>query len=375
MPPACAPVVGAGSAAAELALRQGSRVGVLDLTQQTSAAVTQVLGDPEIPSRQEQRSKETRNSAMSWSHVITAFDLMDSPDASGATVRDFWRSAGADPDQMTVTTVGAEGAQTDFVRLTIAGTRGKARGGDAPTLGILGRLGGLGARPEQIGFVSDGDGALSAIAIGAKLLTMRSRGDVLDGDVIICTHVDPDAPTQPHDPVPFMSSVVDQQEANRHEVTAEMDAILSIDTTKGNRLCNHRGFAITPTVKDGWILRVADGLLDIAERTSGLPPVIMPLTMQDITPYGNGLFHVNSILQPATATSSPVVGVAITTASAVAGSATGASDLHSVEGAVRFAVETAKDFGRGIARFYNEAEFARLVELYGSMTALRGAEA
>jgi Protein of unknown function (DUF1177) len=312
---------------------------------------------------------------MSWSHVITAFDLLDSPNASGATVRELWLAAGASPDEVTVTTVGAEGAQTDFVRLTIGGRRGKARGGDASTLGILGRLGGLGARPEQIGFVSDGDGALSAIATGAKLLTMRSRGDVLDGDVIICTHVDPDAPTQPHDPVPFMSSVVDQQQANRHEVTAEMDAILSIDTTKGNRLCNHRGFAITPTVKDGWILRVADGLLDIAERTSGLPPVIMPLTMQDITPYGNGVFHVNSILQPATATSAPVVGVAITTASTVAGSATGASDLHSVEGAVRFAIETAKDFGRGIARFYDEAEFARLVELYGSMRALRGAEA
>jgi allantoin racemase len=40
-----APVVGAGSAAAEVALRQGSHVGVLDLTEQTPAAVTQVLGD------------------------------------------------------------------------------------------------------------------------------------------------------------------------------------------------------------------------------------------------------------------------------------------------------------------------------------------
>ncbi|MGO0916215.1 DUF1177 family protein, partial [Clostridioides difficile] len=42
----------------------------------------------------------------------------------------------------------------------IPGKNGKLKGGDAPTLGILGRLGGIGARPEVIGFVSDGDGAL-----------------------------------------------------------------------------------------------------------------------------------------------------------------------------------------------------------------------
>ncbi len=70
-------------------------------------------------------------------------------------------------------------------------------GGDAPTIGLLGRLGGLGARPERIGFVSDGDGALVALACAAKLLSMRVRGDVLPGDVMISTHVCPCAPTFP----------------------------------------------------------------------------------------------------------------------------------------------------------------------------------
>ncbi|HHY71398.1 MAG TPA: DUF1177 domain-containing protein, partial [Thermoanaerobacterales bacterium] len=33
-----------------------------------------------------------------------------------------------------------------------------------------------------------------------------------------------------------------------------MDAIISIDTTKGNRILNFKGFAITPTIKDGYVI-------------------------------------------------------------------------------------------------------------------------
>ena len=68
---------------------------------------------------------------------------------------------------------------------------------DAPTIGLLGRLGGLGARPEVTGFVSDGDGALAALSAAAKLLDMQKNGDYLEGDVIISTHICPDAPTRP----------------------------------------------------------------------------------------------------------------------------------------------------------------------------------
>jgi hypothetical protein len=112
---------------------------------------------------------------------------------------------------------------------------------------------------------------------------------------------------------------------NEKEIDPGMDAVLSIDTTKGNRLVNHRGIAISPPVKEGWILRLTDDLLDIYQTVTGHPPVILPLTMQDVTPYGNGVHHVNSIVQPATATAAPVLGVAITAESVVPGSATGAS--------------------------------------------------
>lgn len=79
------------------------------------------------------------------------------------------------------------------------------------------------------------------------------------------------------------------------------------------------------------------------------------------------------ILQPSTATSAPVVGVAIVSETPVAGSATGATGLASAEQAVRFAVETAKDFGRGTASFLDQAEFATLKSLYGSLSHLRSA--
>lgn len=309
---------------------------------------------------------------MSWSHLIAAYDLLDDPGVRGADVADLLRAI-SPTAAVEVTTVAGTGGETDFVTVTIPGSEGKRSGGTAPTLGVLGRLGGLGARPEQIGFVSDGDGALAAVTVAAKILAMKERGDQLPGDVIVSTHIDPDAPTQPHDPVPFMGSVVEQDVSNEHEVSAEMDAIISIDTTKGNRVCNHKGIAITPTIVDGWILRVSETLLDIAGRTTGRAPSVMPITMQDITPYGNDVYHVNSIVQPCTATTAPVVGLAIVTETAVPGSATGASDLHDVEQAVRFAIETAKDFGRGIASFHDAGELSLLQSLYGSMSALRTA--
>ena len=94
--------------------------------------------------------------------------------------------------------------------------------------------------------------------------------------------------------------------------------------------------------------------------------------MQDITPYGNGVDHLNSILQPATVTAAPVVGVAICAETAVPGCATGASHEVDIAEAVRFAIEVAKEVGAGTCRFHDQAEFARLVALYGDMRRLQG---
>ena len=238
-------------------------------------------------------------------------------------------------------------------------------------MGIIGRLGGIGARPHKIGLVSDADGAITALAAAAKIANMRKKGDQLPGDVIVATHLCPHSPIIPHEPVPFMDAPVSLETMNRYEVDERMEAILSIDTTKGNRVINCRGFAISPTVKDGYILRVSEDLLDIMQNVTGRMPVVFPLTTQDITPYGNDIYHLNSILQPATATNAPVVGVAITTEVPVPGCATGANHSIDIEMAVRFVVEVAKAFGEKKCSFYDDKEFQRLISLYGSLEHLK----
>jgi len=306
---------------------------------------------------------------MTLKQTLEAFEALDSARACGRTVVELLARYPA--VSVSVEEVRGGKGKTDFVKVVIAGTQGRLQGGTARTLGIVGKLGGLGARPRRIGLVSDGDGAVAAVAIALKLARMQAEGDPLPGDVIISTHICPDAPIRPHQPVEFMDSPISMEEMNAREVFPEMDALLSIDTTKGNRILNHRGFAISPTVKEGYILRVADDLVRIMETTTGRPAVTFPITMQDITPYGNDIYHLNSILQPSIATDAPVVGVAISAETVVPGSATGASHEIDIAAAVKFAVEVVKEFGRATAEFYDAKEFARLNELYGSMHRLR----
>lgn len=308
---------------------------------------------------------------MLYRQMLDLYDILDNEKADGKSVVEYMKKINADCLAETHVLKGAQGI-THMVKVVIPGEKGKRNGGEAPTIGILGRLGGLGARPERVGFVSDGDGALAALTAAAKLLDMQKKGDYLQGDVIVSTHVCPDAPTKPHEPVPFMGSPVEMYQVNQDEVTEEMDAILSIDTTKGNRIANERGFFISPTVKEGYILRVSERLLDLMEITTGRRPKVFALTQQDITPYGNDLFHINSILQPSVATSAPVVGVAVTTETVVPGCATGATQLPDVEEAARFVLEVAKEFGQGVCDFYDKEEYARIQKLYGSMTRFQG---
>lgn len=307
---------------------------------------------------------------MSLKYTMEMFELLDDPGINGQMVVNLFKGLPhCEASYKTVT--GEKGASTDFVKILIKGTEGKSEGGTAPTFGIVGRLGGLGSRPSRIGSVSDGDGAIAAITAAFKLVQMAAKGDRLPGDVYVTTHVCPDAPIEPHEPVDFMGSPVDMMEMNRHEVLEEMEAILSIDTTKGNKIINHLGIAISPTVKEGYILRFSDDLLRIMEMTTGDFPVTFAVTMQDITPYGNGLYHLNSILQPSVATDAPVVGVAITAKSTVPGCGTGASREVDISEAVRFAIEVAKEYTGGKCEFYNKDEFARMKELYGSMKILQ----
>lgn len=305
---------------------------------------------------------------MAWTQTLEAWDLLDSAHATGDRVAGVLRARGA---ECRVTTITGEGGSTDFVKFSFAGARGRAAGGTARTMGIIGRLGGIGARPDRIGLVSDADGAITAVACALKVADMIREGDPLPGDLVIGTHICPRAFIRQTPTVPMMMSPVDIATMNAHEIDPAMEAILSVDTTRGNRVINHKGMAITLPVKEGYILRAPDSLLDILQWVTGIPPVIVPLATQDTTPYGTGLRHINSILQPSVATSAPVVGVALTAAVAVPGSATGASHAHDVEMAVRFCLEVTKAYGDGTCEFYDQSEFDELVARYGSMRHLQ----
>jgi len=308
---------------------------------------------------------------MALKQVLEIFDLLETPEIEEAEMLDFFRDKGLEESEINIQKIMEDKGETKFVKILIKGKQGQSEGGKSPTLGIIGRLGGIGARPHKIGLVSDADGAITALASAAKIVEMRKKGDQFKGDVIVSTHLCPHSPIIPHEPVAFMDAPVSIVTMNKYEVDVRMEAILSIDTTKGNRVINQKGFAISPSVKDGYILRVSEHLLDIMQIVTGKMPVVFPITTQDITPYGNDLYHLNSILQPATATHAPVVGVAITTEVPVPGCATGANHCVDIEAAVRFVVEVAKAFGDGDCSFYDDQEFQKITALYGSLEHLK----
>jgi hypothetical protein len=298
--------------------------------------------------------------------IIEATRFLEDPRHDGAAVLDWWRAAGV-ADCATQRIVGERG-HTDVVTARFGPPSSEPAG---PCLGILGVLGGTGMRPERPGLVSDADGAVVALSVAAALARHWAVGDALPGRVIVSTHICPRALMRPQLPAPMMSCPADRVEVLRAMLDPAMEAVLSVDASKANRVLNRVGFAITPTVKEGWILRVADDLLDAQQATTGEAPLVLPITMQDITPYGSGVRHINSILQPATETDCPVVGVALCAAATVAGSATGANQSFVLDGAGRFCIEVARAFTAGRCAFFDQAEFAMLVERYGGMKRLQ----
>ena len=279
-------------------------------------------------------------------NVITIYDVLDQPHVTGEDVASLFSKA----DVKTVTEEGS----TDFVKIEF--------GSGSPTLGIIGQLGGIGTT-DRVGLVSDAEGALTVLACALQLEKLPIKGSI-----IVTTHICPEAPIIPHELVDFMGAPLSVSTMMEHFTDERMDAVLSVDTTRGNRIINHKGVALSPTVKEGYILRVSESLLDIQQRVTGQLPVVFPITMQDITPYSNEVYHLNAIMQPSTKTDAPVVGVAITSEVVVPGCATGTNQLLDIECAARFCVETAKEYSEGKCTFYDEEEFQKLKRMYGSMS-------
>lgn len=315
---------------------------------------------------------------MSSKFVSIIYELMDDPAVSGQKVVALLTSLGATNASITSTPVHYEAPEDtsrvcDFIKVVIKGSNGKSAGGShpSPTMGIIGRLGAQQAQPDRIGKVSDSDGSIVALATAMKLLDMAAKGAQLVGDVIITTHLASHASITAHDPVDFMGMPVSSGTMNRYEVDEDMDAILSIDTSKGNSVIKHRGIALSATAKEGYILRVAPDLVRLMEYATGKPAKTFPITTQDITPYDNGVYHFNSIMQPHVATSAPVVGLALTAKAVVPGCETGASYESELVDATVFTLEVAKQFTWQKAAFYDPDEYQKLLNRYGSLAFLR----
>ena len=144
---------------------------------------------------------------MSIREVSEVINLIDDPDLSGAGVKKLLDSASATGCTITVDSVPYDDPHRaftcDFIKVTIPGSNGKTHGGKRRTLGIVGRLGAQQAQPERIGMVSDSDGSIVALALALKLLRMHQAGAILQGDVIITTHVATHVSITEHQPVEF----------------------------------------------------------------------------------------------------------------------------------------------------------------------------
>jgi hypothetical protein len=314
---------------------------------------------------------------MSLQSTLIAYELLDGAKVNGASIANLFAPFRELGVAVTVTAVDNEPAgdtagTTDFVSILIPGTHGKTAGGDARTLGMVGRNGAIGARPARVGMVSDADGPVAVIAVAHRLAQMKRNGDDLPGDVIVTTHIATDAPMHSNDGIPFMGMPVSSATMNRYQVSPDMDAILSVDTSKGNRIIKQRGFAISATAMQGYILRPSPNLVGVMESTTGQPAAVFAIAQQDITPYDNGLHHFNSIMQPHVATHAPVVGVAITAASIVGGSDSSASHEVDIAEAVRFCVEVAKRYTVASpdypCEFYDTKEWSRIRAAYPDLS-------
>lgn len=307
---------------------------------------------------------------MSFKSAMKAYEVLDSAYVTGEQVVKMFLEAGA--DEASFEHLEGNGF-TDIVRVFLKGKKGRSSGGTAPTLDLSASLIGVGARPATSGILGDGDGAVVVCAAGLKFLDMKKKGDQLEGDVVILMNVTAAAPTsesEGHAP-PGIGCPVNFWLMKSKFIDKTADAILDVNVTRSDRYCKKKGFAITPTVKEGWLLKISEDALDVMERVTGEMPAIMPLTMQELMPTRNGISYLNDIGALPYGLDSPCIGVALTQSIPVDPSGPGMTCLPEIEPAIRYCVEVAKDFGKDRFDFYDKEEFEKIVKLYGPMTHLQ----
>src|SRR5512139_1906963 len=93
--------------------------------------------------------------------ILEIYEILDRPGKVGNLVGKLFSDTEVECE---IKEVKGKNGSTEFIKILIPGKKGKSAGGNNPTLGITGYLGGIGARPGILGFASDGDGALTALS-------------------------------------------------------------------------------------------------------------------------------------------------------------------------------------------------------------------
>ena len=76
---------------------------------------------------------------MLMKQIIDVYEVLDSSFVTGEAVKEYLLGIKADANVEVYELVGPKGS-TDMLKVRIPGKNGKTNGGDAPTIGLLGRL-------------------------------------------------------------------------------------------------------------------------------------------------------------------------------------------------------------------------------------------
>ncbi|BCU71595.1 DUF1177 family protein [Stygiolobus caldivivus] len=238
------------------------------------------------------------------------------------------------------------------------------------TVEVLGRLGAVQIN-NSIGLVSDADGAIVSLTVLLELLNLIENGFNIPINVTVITNVSTNAMLIPHQPFYFMVPLVGLEEAIKYEVDKKADTLISIDSTKGNKIAKYNDFAITHVIKEGYILRVTEEIIDIYTRVTNHEPYFIPLTTGDLTPLSFKVYHISTTLvSPWIYTDAAVLGVATVSAYPVPGYATGVMDINMLEHASRFILELIKYLNDKNLVYYDD-ELKELKEKIGNSNLLR----
>ncbi|QIW22735.1 DUF1177 domain-containing protein [Sulfolobus sp. S-194] len=235
---------------------------------------------------------------------------------------------------------------------------------------ILGRLGAIQMVGTNKGLVSDADGAIITLTTLLELLNLMDKGITFDIDILFVTNLATKAKLIPHKPFDFMVPLMGLDDALKIEVDPTASFILSIDSTKGNRLAKYDDFALTHVVKDGYILKLHDNIIDIYNRVTEHEIYMISLTTGDLTPLDYNVYHISTLISPWLYTSSPVLGLATVSKQVIPGYETGVQNLTMLEHASRFCIELIKYLEKG-GKVYNENELMELESKLGKSNLIK----